>query len=155
MTVTDVSRDLDVRYVDGRYWTLTAPFTVQTQTLGEITIAAGFRTNFNSIPRGLWNILPPDDYAKAAVPHDLLYSRHGFDRTPWAGADVRTFAPVTRAQADAVHHELALACGAPAWKARAMYWALRAFGWRVWNDYATGTEDPAKRFDQPAAPPPR
>lgn len=157
---TDVSCDLDVRYVDGRYWLLTNPFRAVTAVLGVIIVGRGFRTNFNSIPRGLWNILPPDDYAKAAVVHDKLYSLHGFE-DPW---DVNSenptpkIIPVTRAQADQVHRELTQACGAPRWKANAMYYALRAFGWHAWNEYQNPQAppmDPAKRPDfEPAPPPP-
>jgi hypothetical protein len=39
-----------------------------------IKVPVGFVTDFASIPRAFWSILPPiDNYAKAAVIHDWLY----------------------------------------------------------------------------------
>lgn len=39
-----------------------------------VRIEKGFETDFASIPRGLWNLLPPTGYyGKAAVLHDYLY----------------------------------------------------------------------------------
>lgn len=175
---TDVSCDLEVKYVDGRYWVLTQAFKVTSTVVGRVIVGRGFRTNFNSIPRLFWNIMAPDEYAKGAVVHDKLYSLHGFE-DPWtmelleettrAEVDPHGVAavtnmipprvlPVTRKQADQVHCELTKACGAPGWKANAMYWALRAFGWKVWNDYQDPTArplDPAKRPDKGAAPEPQ
>ena len=56
-----------------------------------ITVPAGFVTDFASIPRLLWRLLPPTGrYTRASVVHDLLY------RTPGL---------CTRAQADAVLYE--------------------------------------------------
>lgn len=39
-------------------------------------VPAGFQTDFASIPRIFWNILPPiGPYAQAAVVHDYLYQQ--------------------------------------------------------------------------------
>jgi hypothetical protein len=44
----------------------------------EITVPAGFITDFASIPKFLWNIRPPMGlYGKAAVIHDWLYQNSG------------------------------------------------------------------------------
>lgn len=43
----------------------------------EITVPAGFVTDFASIPRLFWRILPPwGSYNRAAVVHDFLYHTH-------------------------------------------------------------------------------
>lgn len=74
---------LELEYLDGHLWKLTAAFGYYTGDSQEapgsylITIPAGFITDFASIPRALWAVLPPTgDYGKAAVVHDWLY-RHG------------------------------------------------------------------------------
>lgn len=113
--------NLDLHYIDGKRWSLLAPFVVISDTLGVIEVPAGFVTDFNSIPRSLWSILPPDEWGHAAVVHDKLY------RTGCIGTKL-----VTRAQADAVHREFAKFDGA-GWRADAMYWGLRAGGWVAWN----------------------
>lgn len=73
---------------DGRNWRLLAEFDFASQVLERIVrVPAGFETDFASIPRLFWNILPPTGrYAKAAVVHDYLYrtpgeaTRHDADR---------------------------------------------------------------------------
>lgn len=62
-----------------------------TSGVRRLTVPTGFITDFASIPRLLWNLLPPTGrYAKATVIHDYLY------RTPLMA---------TRKQADAVLFE--------------------------------------------------
>lgn len=56
-----------------------------------ILICSGFTTDFASVPKLLWNLLPPTGrYTRAAVVHDYLYHTKGI---------------CTRAQADAVLYE--------------------------------------------------
>lgn len=121
MSAPQILTSLRVEYRAGRRYELIAPFVYESATagVGTITVPAGFVTNFHSSPRLLWSIFPPDDWAQAAVAHDHLYAT-GF---------------VTRAQADAVHREMLLLLGAPAWRARTMWLGLRAGGWKSWRDY--------------------
>ncbi|MFM7102182.1 MAG: DUF1353 domain-containing protein [Verrucomicrobiota bacterium] len=79
-----------------------------------ILVPAGTVTDFASVPRGLWNLFPPDgSYTPAAVVHDYLY-RTG---------------EVPRAVADAVFVEAMAVCGT-GWFARTVIWAsVRTFGW--------------------------
>jgi hypothetical protein len=45
------------------------------------TVPAGFKTDFASVPKLFWNILPPTGrYTKAAVLHDWLYSTHAVSK---------------------------------------------------------------------------
>lgn len=70
---------LELEYMDGRRWKLTKAFDYRLgQPLGAeyVRVPAGFVTDFASIPKILWNVLPPTGpYGKAAVIHDWLYQR--------------------------------------------------------------------------------
>ena len=66
-------------------WRLVEDFGYQTQAGNILVVPAGFETNFASVPRLLWPILPLSDavYDKAAVLHDYAVShRHliGYSR---------------------------------------------------------------------------
>ena len=79
-----------------------------------LMVPAGFVTDFASINRPLWGLLPRDGtYGPAAVLHDWLYS---------SGV-------VTRAQADAIFLEAMEYCGTLAPVRRVMWFSVRAFGW--------------------------
>jgi hypothetical protein len=104
----------------------------------EIVVCAGTTTDFASVPRGLWNLFPPDDsYTAAAVVHDFLYQGSYMDSLIWLdqadgvlhiSADVSTVT-LNRAQADAVFLEAMKASGTP-WLKRHIIWlAVRLFGW--------------------------
>jgi len=96
------------------------PFTYITKSGDKIIIPIGFFTNFASVPRILWPILPQlDQYGKAAVIHDYLYC------TP----SLR----YTRKQADNILKEACEELDVKPWKTRALYSAVRLFGWRAWS----------------------
>lgn len=79
-----------------------------------VHIPAGFITDFASVPKVFWNILPPNGrYGKAAVVHDFLY---------------RTKGMATKAQADRVFLEAMKALGVGYFTRTSMYLAVRAFG---------------------------
>jgi hypothetical protein len=114
----------------GLPFTLIWPLVYDSDALGyPVTVPSGFRTDLASIPRPLWNILPPiGRYDRAAVVHDLLYQR----RT--AGVD--------RGLADVVLREAMEVCGVGAWTRRAIYWGVRLGGWRTWNRYRAADQVP-------------
>jgi len=68
---------LDLRYLDGRFFEVRAPFGYAVgapdgKTV--VNIPIGFKTDFASIPRVFWSLLPPTGwYGKAACVHDFLY----------------------------------------------------------------------------------
>ena len=72
---------LQVRHHDDNTWTLVAPFSydVGCEGSGEtISVPAGFRTDFASVPRALWWLYNPTGrWGKAAVIHDWLYHNAG------------------------------------------------------------------------------
>lgn len=100
---------LDVQFIDGTNWRVQEDFYYDTEVgkLGRITVPKGFITDFASIPRFLWSVLPPaGGYGKAAVVHDYLY------RTPGAW---------TRGEADAVLKE-AMEVSGVGWFTRQTIW---------------------------------
>lgn len=96
---------------------------------GIISIPNELITNFASIPRFFWRILPPDDpcIAAGSVVHDFLYGEKGKIKV-WDGdelVDVR----LTRDQCDRIlAYEAMPELGAPKWKQDVVYYSLRWFG---------------------------
>ena len=79
-----------------------------------IVVPKGSRTDFASIPRIFWSILPPwyPTYGEAAVIHDYLY-RHGL---------------YNRKAADIVFLHAMKELNVVKWKRTVMFWAVRLFG---------------------------
>ena len=114
---------------DGRF-ALTEPFDFASDTLEVIVrVPPGFVTDFASVPRALWNVLPPTGrYGKAAVVHDYLYQTRNWPNTANRVA-------VTRAEADTVLREGMNVLGVR-WSQRwTIYSGVRVGGWRTWNRY--------------------
>jgi len=103
----------------GRRARLARPFTITVDGY-KIKIPAGFETDFASVPRIFWRIIPPwGKYSKAAVIHDYLYSTQ----------------EVTRLRADKIFLSLMVELKVKKWKRRVMYRAVRMFGWHPWNKH--------------------
>ena len=103
---------------NGRRLKLTSPLSYSD---GEftVTVPEGFVTDFNSVPRGLWNFFPPWQYPEAAVVHDFLYV------TPLNKS---------RSFADATHRKILEHLGCSRWKRWAAWAAIRTFGRGYWNE---------------------
>ena len=101
---------------DGRNFSVYSEFDYHTDIdhLVCIHIPPGFLTDFASIPRLFWNILPPNGvYGKAAVVHDYCYRTKGF---------------CTKAEADHIFLEAMQALGVN-WVTRwTMYVGVHFFG---------------------------
>jgi len=79
-----------------------------------VHVPGGYKTDFASVPRGLWNFFPPwGRYAKAAVIHDFL-------------CDDGTLC--SRFLADAIFRELMWRLGVPWYVRLPVYWAVRIYG---------------------------
>ena len=115
---------LDTRDLGGRRAEILSDFVYESDELGTITVPAGFVTDFHSIPRGLWNILPPWDHKPAAVVHDFLYKEGEANGEP-----------VNRGQADRTYNQILEDEGAPTWRRRLQYRGVRLGGWRSWGKY--------------------
>ena len=83
----------------------------------QITVPVGFETDFASVPRPFWAILPKwGKYGNAAVIHDWLYWEQGRPRPA----------------ADAVLLEGMVVLGVSAVVRQTIYTAVRLFGWLAW-----------------------
>lgn len=83
-----------------------------------IIIPSGFITDFASVPRIFWRVIPPwGRYSPAAVVHDYLYRNK----------------ILKRKTADGIFYKLMIKSGVPRIEATAMYWAVRMFGWKSYG----------------------
>ena len=103
---------------DGIRWQLVEPFIYEIGQLGSddnVEVAAEFITDFASVPRFLWAIIPPwGRYGKAVILHDWLYTK----------------TPVSRLGADTLFLEAMTVLKVPKWKRLSIYYAVRLFGGR-------------------------
>lgn len=84
------------------------------------TVPVGFTTDFNSVPRGLWNVFPPWEYPEAGVTHDWLYQHPG-ERS--------------RSDIDVIHRAIMAVEGASKWLQWAAWAGIRFGGRKPWNQY--------------------
>lgn len=105
---------------DGKTWVLMREFGYDVGAEGSsdrINVPMGFQTDFASIPRPFWVILPKwGNYGNAAVIHDWLYWSQGRPRRA----------------ADGVLLEGMLVLGVGVVVRSMIYWAVRLFGWLAW-----------------------
>lgn len=95
-----------------------------------VQVQRGFVTDFASIPRGARLIIPKlGKHTKASVPHDMLYRNHVY-KVP--GSPSLTYV-WKRKQVDELFLEGMLDLSVDEWKAKAMFWAVRLFGWLAWR----------------------
>lgn len=95
---------------------LTRPLAYVTSGGRVYIVPKGFDTNFASIPKILWSILPPvGKHTQAAVLHDYLY-------TFGCGLGV------SRKEADEIFYEAMLISHVAKPTAKVMYWCVRLFG---------------------------
>jgi len=129
-------------YVNGREWTVINPpghkdlfgFLVrEADSTERLFIPKNeFETDFASIPRLFWRVLPPVGdgararYGLAAVIHDWLYV-DAEESLFFLPADQR------RRYADDVFLACMVALEVSPWRRRVMYRAVRLFGRRIWN----------------------
>lgn len=107
---------------DGKTWVLMAEF-IYELGIGNnrfIIVPKGFTTDFASVPRLFWNILPPwGTYGKAAVLHDWLYHTQEFNRK----------------FCDDLLMEAMTTLGVAAWKRWTIYLGVRLGGFVAWNEH--------------------
>lgn len=111
------STEIDVDWIGSNKWRLNEEFSYEVDPGEIITVPAGFVTDFASIPRPFWNILPPHgEYAPAALIHDYLYATGGLGGR------------YTKAQSDDIFREAMKELGVGKVKRNIMWSAVRAFG---------------------------
>ena len=83
-----------------------------------IKVPIGFITDFATVPRLFWIVLPPDGkYTQAAVLHDYLYYIGVYDRK----------------KSDLIFLEAMGVLEVPDWKKYLMYYGVRVWSWISWN----------------------
>lgn len=113
---------------DGRRARVLEPYSFQTVSSRWAHLPEGFVTDFASVPRFFWRVLPPwGRYLRAAVCHDFLY---------YSGV-------TTRADADATFLAMMEGDGVSWWRRWAMYAAVRGFGGIPWRAHR-GKEEKLK-----------
>src|SRR5574341_189736 len=118
---------------DGKTWVVLRDFgyDVGAENSGDhIGVAIGFQTDFATIPRPFWAILPRwGRYGNASVVHDWLY---------WVQTRPRR-------EADTILLEAMGVLGVTSLVKYTMYWGVRLFGWRAWY---RNQADRASGFDR-------
>lgn len=83
----------------------------------QVRVPAGFVSDYATIPRFLWSVLPPHGYVKkAAVIHDYLYTR----------------SDIPRVISDSVFLAAMRDCKVAPISRWLMFRAVRWFGWAFW-----------------------
>lgn len=123
---------LELEFLNGTLWRVTAPFDycVGSATSAVVVdVPVGFITDFASIPRLLWNVLPPTGlYGKAAVIHDKLYQT-GY----WMDGFTKQL--VTRQMADETFLEAMEVLGVGWWTRYLIFWGVTFGGGKTWDGY--------------------
>jgi hypothetical protein len=105
---------------DGRTWVTRKEFGYDVGEEGSgdsIDVPIGFMTDFASVPRPLWAILPRwGKYGNAAVIHDYCY----WDQSR------------SRLESDRIFREAMEVLKVPRWQIRAMYCSVRLGGGMAW-----------------------
>lgn len=117
---------LGLDYIDGFHWTLQSPLTFYLDKLGSnrfVTVPATYVTDFNSIPRGLWNIFPPTQYGKSSIIHDWLYE--GGFISVIDGPYEKHVVP-SKSDTDSIYKEALAVEGCPWFKRQLMWLGVRS-----------------------------
>lgn len=110
--------DLVVKPIDKARWELMSPLAYKSP-LKLFIVPEGFITDFASVPRVFWTLLPPATgrHREAAVLHDYLY----------------TIKSTSRKFADNIFLDAMIGAKVPAWKRQLIYWAVRFGGGSYWK----------------------
>jgi len=97
-----------------------------------IRCKAGLESDGASVPQIFWTLFPPfaGKYLEAAVLHDGLYMSEAFER------DV----------CDTYFLTAMKQLGVSAWKRYTMFYAVRGFGWTVWNRHTRSSVEAARKL---------
>lgn len=127
---------LQLEYLDGHKWRVIAPFDYHLGApdgADHVHVPTGFLTDFASIPRVFWPLLPPTGaYGKAAVVHDWLYQEREIERHV---GHVTLLRLATRLDADNAFKEAMEVLGVSRWTRWTLYLGVRSGGWVTWNHY--------------------
>lgn len=117
-----------IRQIDKQLWEVVEPVEAVT-SFGKVIVGVGVKTDGASVPRALWSLFPPmSDYTNAAVVHDHMYKTHLVPRENGLAVG-----KTDRHIADLIFLELMEHLGTERWRRRAMFRAVRMFGWKPWK----------------------
>jgi len=120
--MSNFTKELIVKPIGDNRWELVEGFEYHVGTYPSdevISVPTGFTTDFASVPRVFWNIISPvGNHGKAAVIHDYCYSTACYDKK----------------RSDEIFLEAMEVLGVSKWKRNTMFYAVRWFGWKAWND---------------------
>jgi Protein of unknown function (DUF1353) len=124
------------------------PVVYTTKDGWRIEVPVGFVTDFASIPRPLWAVIPPrGKYNRPAIIHDYLYH--------YAPVDPLNGIRCTQARADYILREACENCDDRFTQRWAIFLGLKAGGFVTWNKYrkkdSDGGSQPERRGDAKAA----
>jgi hypothetical protein len=129
---------LQVEYLDGHGWKIHESFEY---VLGDVNgaerviVPIGFVTDFASVPRLFWNVLPPTGkYGKAAVIHDYLY-QYRFIVKIGPLPDPAAVRLCERGEADRLLKEGMEVLGVGKVTRWVVYAGVRVGGWAAWQKY--------------------
>lgn len=131
--------------LNDREFELVRPFVFEWEQDGQryrLTIPAGYPFDGASVPRACWSLtglLPTGVHMGAAAAHDFLYQRRGLlvrgELEKWIDSH---WVPLAerwdRKQCDEMFRRIMKMAGETPWKIKAMYWAVRLFGGKAWNN---------------------
>jgi len=122
---------------DGKSWVLLQDLKYHIGSIDNcdcVVAAHGFVTDFASVPRIFWWIIPKwGKYGNAAVIHDWLYYRQ---------------TAKNRVESDQILYEAMGVLGVVPWKKNSIYYAVRLFGWIAWLRNAAEKENGHNRIIQ-------
>lgn len=121
-TQVEFPDELHVKHVSGSHWVMLAPYRCRFdhKSLGplQLTVPEGFEHDFASVPRIFRSLIPAiGDQNGPAIVHDWCYANL------WR----------TRAESDALFLAGLKAKKVNWFRRNAMYMAVRAGGWVLWN----------------------
>lgn len=121
--MSQFTTELKIRYVDGLNFEILEGFEYHIGTYPSeeiITVPVGFITDFASVPKIFWSILPPNGiYGKSTVIHDYLY---------YSGI-------YSKSKSDEIFLESMGVLKVPDWQKYTMYRAVKYFGYAAWNTH--------------------
>ena len=101
-------------------WELAEPLEYKPTVNSSMVVPAGFVTDFASVPRVFWSIIPPwGKYGRAAILHDYLYS---------AG-------DLPRKVCDKIFLQAMVDLEVVWWRRKTMYRIVRWFGKKAWEKH--------------------
>lgn len=94
-----------------------------------ITVPRGFQSDFASIPRLFWAIIPPMGlHSGPAIVHDYLYTHHQY-----TDSKTQQVTKISRLEADMIFLQLLLYAGVSKLRASLMFYGVRWFGEKAWQ----------------------